>query len=146
MNHSFEHMPDPHGVFVQLKRLLDRNGRLVIRTPVATGLAWRIYGADWIQLDAPRHLFIHTKRSIEILAHAAGLTLDSAIYDSTGFQFWGSEQYRLGIALKDKRSYKHSPSHSVFSKSQIANFSKQAEDLNQRGEGDQACFYLRSAP
>jgi hypothetical protein len=143
MNHSFEHMPDPHGVFGHLRRLLDRKGWLVIRTPVATGLVWRKYGVDWIQLDAPRHRFIHTRKSIEVLARAAALVLDSVIYDSTEFQFWGSEQYRLDIPLKDKRSYNVSPSNSVFSKSQIANFSNQAEEVNRNGEGDQACFYLR---
>jgi len=143
MNHSLEHMPKPHAVFHELERLLAPDGWLVIRTPVATGAVWKRYGVDWVQLDAPRHRFIHTPRSIGVLAQGADLSVESVVYDSTEFQFWGSEQYRLDIPLEDARSYKRSPSSSPFSVSQIADFARWARDMNRSGEGDQACFYLR---
>ena len=34
---------------------------------------WDSYGVDWWELDAPRHLFVHTPASIERLAAEAGL-------------------------------------------------------------------------
>jgi SAM-dependent methyltransferase len=143
MNHSLEHMSDPESVFRELKRLLTPLGSAVIRTPVASGQAWRKYASDWVQLDAPRHLVVHTFNSIRVLAKANGLRLNEVIYDSTAFQFWGSEQYRRGIPLSDPRSYQRSARRSLFTRREIDEFSRQASELNKRGEGDQACFYLR---
>ncbi len=143
MNHSLEHIADSGFVFAELKRLLAPAGVAVIRTPVASSQAWREYGSDWVQLDAPRHLVVHTVRSIEILSTASGLSLERVAYDSTAFQFWGSEQYRRGISLTDHRSYLLSPRKSIFTRQEIDEFSRQAMELNKSGAGDQACFYLR---
>jgi hypothetical protein len=44
-----------------------------------------------VQLDCPRHLAIHTSRSMEQAAGLAGLTIAKTVYDSSAFQFWGSE-------------------------------------------------------
>jgi 2-polyprenyl-3-methyl-5-hydroxy-6-metoxy-1,4-benzoquinol methylase len=145
MNHSFEHMGDPKEAFSHARRLLADNGVIIIRTPVAESWAWRHYGADWVQLDAPRHLFVHTEKSIKTLAAAAGLQLVSITYDSTALQFWGSEQYRRGVPFTDSRSYLNSHRGSMFSRSEIRSFEHRAVELNLRGEGDQACFYLQAA-
>ena len=143
MHHSFEHMPQPREALRHVHRLL-KSGRLaLIRIPVADSVAWRRYGVDWVQLDAPRHLFLHTVRSMEILAADAGLRLERVVHDSTAFQFWGSEQYRLGVALLDPASYGKRPAASPFTRSQMRAFEREAGELNARGEGDQASFYLR---
>ena len=63
-------------------------------------------------------------------------------FDSTEFQFWGSEQYLKGISLRDKRSLAENPRKSIFSKNQIRHFVRQAVELNRNGDGDAACFYL----
>ena len=143
MNHSLEHMARPRIVFDNLRRILAPSGVAVIRTPVATSQAWREFGVDWVQLDAPRHLVVHSAKSIEVLAAGNGLSLDRVVYDSTAFQFWGSEQYRRGISLSDRRSYQLSARKSMFTQQDIDDFSRRALELNRRGEGDQACFYLR---
>jgi hypothetical protein len=72
-----------------------------------------------------------------------GLRLDSVAYDSTGFQFWGSEQYIHDIPLESERSYSKDAAHSQFSADQIAAYEAKARDLNTRRLGDQAAFYLR---
>ena len=143
MHHSFEHMPDAVDAFRNAARLLKPGGMLLVRIPVADSNAFRRYGADWVQLDAPRHLFLHTRRSVEILAAASGLALERVVHDSGAFQFWGSEQYRRGIPLRSRSSYLESPRRSVFSRAEIRQFERQAAELNARGEGDQAAFYLR---
>ena len=143
MNHSLEHMAHPRIVFDNLRRILAPSGVVVIRTPVASSQAWREYGADWVQLDAPRHLVVHSAKSIEVLAAGSGLTLDRVVYDSSAFQFWGSEQYRRGIPLMDRRSYQLSARKSIFSPQDIDDFSRRASEVNRGGEGDQASFYLR---
>lgn len=146
LHHSFEHMPDPMMAMRQLRRLLRDDGTALIRIPVASSDAWRRYGVNWVQLDAPRHLFLHTVRSIEHLAAAAGMQVADVQHDSDMFQFWGSEQYLKDIPLYDERSFERNPDRSIFSAEQLGAFKAEAARLNRLGRGDQACFYLRMAP
>lgn len=143
INHSLEHIAEPRRVFDEVKRLMTRSGVAVIRTPVASSLAWREYGSDWVQLDAPRHLVVHTVNSIAALSRASALRVEAVTHDSTAFQFWGSEQCRRDIPLMDRRSYLVSTVNSIFTRAEIDEFARRAIQLNKRGEGDQACFYLR---
>ncbi len=145
LHHAFEHMEEPLAALKQFYRLLKRNRFLLIRTPVASSFAYRKYGANWVQLDAPRHLFLHTTRSIDLLAAASGFEVSEAVFDSTEFQFWGSEQYLADIPLNDSRSYMIDSGNSLFSAEQISGFGRQAEQLNRSNEGDSACFYLYKA-
>jgi SAM-dependent methyltransferase len=144
-NHSFEHMERPLEVLRQARSLLASGGRVIISSPVASSFAWREYGVDWVQLDAPRHLFIPGVKSLEILARQAGLRVAEVEYNSTEFQFWGSEQYRAGIPLTDKRSYRRSRAGSMFTDAQIATFKRRADELNKAGDGDTASFYLEAS-
>jgi SAM-dependent methyltransferase len=145
MSHSFEHMPDPRGTLADAARVIAQNGRLLIRIPVAGKFAGREYGRDWVQLDAPRHIFLHTEESMQLLAGETGWAIEHVHYDSTAFQLWGSEQYRRDIPLDDPRSYARDPMRSAFSKSQIAAYHQEALALNRKRDGDQASFYLRRA-
>ena len=144
MHHTLEHMPDPAKVLQHIYRILKPRHYALIRIPVAS-FAFRMYGANWVQLDAPRHLFIHTVDSVRRLAEPAGFTVADVVFDSNEFQFWASEQYVNDIPLKDDRSYAVNPQQSIFKEQQIREFSDRAIELNARGEGDSACFYLYKA-
>jgi SAM-dependent methyltransferase len=141
-NHSFEHMPDPLGTLRLVSKLLSKNGLCFIRMPVASSYAWHRYGVNWVQIDAPRHFFIHSLDSVRMLAEAANLYLAQIVYDSTDFQFWASEQYMHDIPLYSDRSLCVNPSNSLFSQWQIEHFKQWAQQLNTAGQGDQAAFYL----
>ena len=104
LHHSFEHMHNPVYVLKELHRLLKPDRFVLIRIPVASSYAWETFRENWIQLDAPRPLFLHTVKSMNLLAEQTGFELEEIVFDSTEFQFWGSEQYRRGISLRDKRS------------------------------------------
>jgi SAM-dependent methyltransferase len=135
LHHAFEHMADPLAVLRRLKELLAPGGHVLIRIPVADSYAWKHYGTDWVQLDAPRHFFLHTRKSMQQLADQSGLELTQAVSDSTEFQFIGSERYRAGLALND-------PAH-PFTAAQLKGFRKQARLLNAQGRGDTGTFLLR---
>lgn len=143
LNHSIEHMNDQHAAVSNIHRLLDEGCLALLRLPIAGGYAWKTYGTDWVQLDAPRHLYLHTRKSMDILAREAGLAVEEVVYDGTAFQFWGSEQYRRDIPLLDERSYGVNPDRSGFSAEQLERYNRLATELNGKGEADQACFYLR---
>ncbi|HZH96979.1 MAG TPA: class I SAM-dependent methyltransferase [Flavisolibacter sp.] len=134
MHHAFEHMNEPLQVLKGINRLLLPGGHLIVRIPVAGSYAWRKYGVNWVQLDAPRHFYLHTQKSIKLLSEESGFQLKDVQYDSYDLQFTGSEKYLMGLALVDPQD--------PFTEEQKASFKKEAEKLNVAGEGDAACFYL----
>ncbi|MCG6917142.1 MAG: class I SAM-dependent methyltransferase, partial [Deltaproteobacteria bacterium] len=143
LHHSFEHMPDPQRTLGLISQILKPNRTVLIRIPVACSHGWRHYGINWVELDAPRHLFLHTEESMNILARGANFDVIEVGYDSTAFQFWGSEQYCRDIPLQDRRSYAVNPKVSIFTKEKIRSFEARAQELNSKRDGSRACFYLR---
>ncbi|MEA5115714.1 MAG: class I SAM-dependent methyltransferase [Geobacteraceae bacterium] len=143
LNHSLEHMPDPHKAFQLLGQKLSDNGLLLIRIPVVSSFAWEKYKTSWFKLDAPRHFYLHSFKSICLLARSHGFQIVDLRYDSTGKQFWASEQYLKGIHYLADNSYRNNPHDSMFNQSQIYRFEEMAQELNAKRKGDQACFYLR---
>lgn len=142
-NHSFEHMDDPLTIIIHANKLLAKGKYLLIRIPVADSFAFKHYRENWCSLDAPRHLFIHTKESIKILAEKSGFEIVEIDYDSRSWQMWGSEQYSKDIPLINERSFYVNPDRSIFTKNQISEFEEKTKELNIKGEGDQAEFYLK---
>lgn len=143
-NHSFEHLQQQRTVLNKARTLLADDGIISVAIPV-TGFAWRKYGVNWVQLDAPRHFYIHSRKSIHILAHLSGLKVVDTIYNSGEFQFWGSEQYLKGIPLTAENSCWVKRETSIFSSSQMEEYCKLAQELNHRSDGDQAIFIMKNA-
>ncbi len=142
--HSLEHMPDPARALRLAREHLASAGRILVRIPVADGFASRRYGGQWVQLDAPRHLFVPSVDGIRRLAARAGLDVSDLVWDSNAFQFWGSEQYRLGIPLTDPRSAVNAD-QSLFTAEQMAQWRAEARSLNERGQGDTISVVLTAA-
>ena len=145
MHHSFEHMAEPYAVLAEARRLLAPGGSLLLRIPLCSSEAFRVYGADWIQLDAPRHFYLHSDKSLRLLAERSGFQVASVAYDSTAYQFWGSEQNRRNIALNAPSSYAVDKGASSFTQADMDAFEAKARELNARADSDQACFMLRAA-
>jgi len=142
-NHSFEHVLEQYEVLEKAYELLKPGGVCMIRVPTVTSWAWRTYAENWVQLDAPRHLFLHSIKSMHTLSEQVGFKLDNVVYDSFAFQRWGSEQYQKDIALHDENSYAVNPDKSIFSKADIEEFDSHSKELNESKSGDQAAFYLK---
>ena len=142
-HHAFEHIPNPAETLKTISEMLNPDGRCIIRIPTVSSYAWNHYGVKWVQLDAPRHFFLHSLKSMELLAQEAGLSIEKTIYDSTDFQFWGSEQYLKDIPLFDDRSYGVNPDKSIFSPQDIKGFRKKAAELNAANNGDSCGFILK---
>ena len=128
--HSLEHMPIE--MLQMASAHLKPNGICVVCIPVL-GWAWKNYGTHWAQLDAPRHFFLHTRKSFTMLANQSGFAVERVIYDSTEFQFWASESYQRGVPLSEMSK----PSHL-----QGRRMRNLAASLNSNQQGDTAQFYL----
>lgn len=142
MHHVFEHMEEPINELTKAYKLLKNNGYLMIRIPVVSN-AWSIYHRDWVQLDAPRHFFIHTEKSISIMAKEVGFTVTDVVYDSNSMQFWGSELYKKDIPLINDITKEFMDPYDFLSPDEIDSFEQSAKELNKNNKGDQAIFYLQ---
>ncbi len=135
LHHSFEHMDNPELTLNHLRKCLDDDGTILIRVPIADSYAWKEYQENWVQIDSPRHYFLHTVSGMKILTERCGLRIDKIIYDSFSLQYWGSELYKAGKTLKEGPS--QFPGH------QIKKWDLQAANNNNNQDGDQACFYIK---
>ncbi|MBK7104716.1 MAG: class I SAM-dependent methyltransferase [Ignavibacteriae bacterium] len=142
LNHSFEHIINPEEVLEKINTLLKTNGSVLIRIPVSNSASWKKYGANWVALDPPRHIYLHNANTIKILSEKFGFKFSHVIYDSSEYQFVGSEQYLKDIPMFSENSFYKNPQKSIFSSEQIKQFKIDAEKLNCSNEGDAACFYL----
>jgi len=142
-NHSFEHISDQLQTLIKVYKLLSEDGVCLIRMPIKTEYFWNCYGINWVQIDAPRHFFLHTLKSFELLVKKSGMSIQDIVFDSTEFQFWGSEQYKRDISLNSENSYSINPKKSIFTLSEIEEFKKIAKELNTKEQGDQAAFFYK---
>ncbi|MCL5282300.1 MAG: class I SAM-dependent methyltransferase [Planctomycetes bacterium] len=145
LHHSLEHIADQSGTLQRVSALLADDGVCLIRIPTVSSYAWEYYRENWFGSEPPRHLFLHSVKSITLLAERAGLHLAHTIYDSTAFQFWAAEQKHRGIPLMSERSYFVNHRRSIFSRADIRTFKRKARQLNSEGRGDQAAFYFVKA-
>ena len=136
LHHSFEHMENPLQALRDIHRLLDAGGVVLLRTPNANSYAWRHYGANWFQLDAPRHLFIPSVKGLNGLAEMAGFAVCNEFFDSTYEQFVFSEKYSRNIPLGE-------PDTVTYGTHKVRALADKARELNDAMDGDQAGFILR---
>jgi hypothetical protein len=116
---------------------------IMIRIPVKTDYIWDMFGIKWGSLDAPRHFYLHTQKSMEIIAARNKFSIEKVLFDSGSYQFYSSEQIIRDIPLRSANSYYMNKKSSLFSRSEIRGFVKKAEELNKNHQGDCACFYLK---
>lgn len=149
LHHSFEHMNNPDLVFKSIKRLLVDDGVCVLRIPVSDCDAFEEYLENWAQLDAPRHEFLYTNKSIDFLAFKNKLKVEKIIDDSGIFQYVVSEQYRRGVPLISDESYyrpliKKIFNKNLFTKVEMELMKQKALKSKQESRGDQRTYYLKN--
>jgi len=134
-HHSFEHINNPHLELQAIYKKLKDNGTLIIRVPVCDSYAFRHYKNNWVQLDAPRHYFLYTKKSMQILSKDNGFNVFDFHCDSNSFQFVGSECYLRNKPLSDSKD--------LFTVDEMKIWEEKSKELNQVQDGDSVCFYLK---
>lgn len=139
-HHVFEHVSDPLENLLKVRELLADTGVCILRMPTVSSYAWKHYRTNWVQLDAPRHFFLHSIKSVQHLAAQAGLRLVKIEYDSTYKQFADSERYIADQSLRQERP----KGFFRFLQRKIKKhrFIKLARKMNIANLGDQAAFFL----
>lgn len=136
---SFEHVTDPHEVFHSLERLLAPGGNIYISIPVFPNIAFDMFGTSWYQIDAPRHICLHSQKSIRLLAEKYGFDIIKEEWNSDNNQIFRSFLYSKGISF-----YEQQPEviKFYFSGDELSQMSKASAHANKNQYGDHALFIL----
>lgn len=143
LHHSLEHIPDQLETIKQIASHLTTNGICAIRIPVVSSSTWERYRTNWVEMDPPRHLYLHSVKSMKLLAERTNLEIFSIQCDSTDFEFYGSETYLRDIHLMHENSPWLNSRSTLFSKEERDEFRQWAKAAIERGDGGRATFYLR---
>ncbi len=142
LTHVLEHVPDPIATLEAVAGLLSPNGVCRIEVPVTDCEARDVYGADWVEIDAPRHLHIPSRRAMAILARRLGLEIYRSHPAGSGFEFWGSEMYRRQITLADDVRRIYRDPRNIFSDDELREFDDRAAAAAARGRSGRERFYM----
>jgi SAM-dependent methyltransferase len=142
-HHVLEHLAGQLEALKLAKERLNIGGQILVRIPLSDSKTALEYGEKWVQLDAPRHFFLHTRKSMEIAAEKSGLRIAKVQYDSEEFQFIGSELYlRTNMSLQEFYADYEANYKKHFQPNDEQKFRERAALLNIEQNGDQAGFCL----
>jgi len=139
-HHSFEHIPDPLETLLAMKKCLNPGGVAIITIPAAEDL-YREYQDSFYGIQTPQHFFLHSIRSMEILAERSGLLLEKIHRDATNISSWYkySELFRRGMTnneiTKNIDSY--------FSTAELKKFDALERQCLAQNKGDNVTFIYR---
>lgn len=139
MSDSFEHVSDPLEVLKSARRLLKEEGVLYMTIPTYPNIAFERYGPHWYQLDAPRHLFLHSKESLEWLAKNSGMFVFDRKYNSNAAQFIRSYFYQHEIPYYEQEKLLGQ----YFSGEEFQQLERESAAYNEKEYGDHMEVYLR---
>ncbi len=93
LNNVLEHVQDPIETLIYCRRLLKNNGKIIVNIPSSSSLNYKIFGKNWVSLDTPRHTFIFSNKTMEIVCKKAGLKIKKITDKSEPFTIIGSLFY-----------------------------------------------------
>ncbi len=140
MSDSFEHMTDPEEALKSAAKLIKDDGVIEMGIPTYPNVAFELFGPHWYQIDAPRHITLHSRKSIEYLADKAGLEVAAYQYNSNCAQMLRSFFYEHGVPFNDITSELVSR---FFDQKNIEEFTAKSTECNEKGYGDHMNVILR---
>ena len=139
MANSFEHVTNPEKVLRKAMRLLKDDGHIWMSIPVFPNIAFEMFETHWYQLDAPRHIFLHSLESIKYLANKCGLFISEYKYDSDPRQVIVSFFYQHNVFYNRINT---ELVEQYFTDAEIGRMIELSEKANQNEKGDHAIFLL----
>ena len=103
---------------------------------------WERFGTAWWELDPPRHLWVHTQASLEILAGRAGLVARSTS-SGTRATSRSSRASRSAAMSRGGSAGRGIGTRAGFDADTIAEYKALIAELNRDGRAGRAGFYFR---
>lgn len=91
--HVIEHVPYPIKLMKKLRSLLTPKGIIVFATPNINSMGYKISQAKWYHTDAPRHVILYSKKSLEMLTSLTSTKIVKIMSDKYEFPldlFWST--------------------------------------------------------
>ena len=145
LHHSLEHVVDPAESLRHVRRLLDPDGRALVRMPVAGSYGWRTYREHWIGIEPPRHLVIPSVEGMRLLAAQANLEIESIVYDTSGACYALSELWSDDRTFPAPRRPWTRRAIEMCGAERVAEINRLARHNDEARDGDTAAYYLRPA-
>lgn len=95
LNHSFEHINNPHETLAEIRRILKKDGKLMIGVPNINSLNALIFKQYWYYLGAPVHTFNYSNKTLPLLLEKHGFKNIHVNYNSNYGGLLGSIQIYL---------------------------------------------------
>jgi 2-polyprenyl-3-methyl-5-hydroxy-6-metoxy-1,4-benzoquinol methylase len=98
LSHVLEHVHDPRALLKSIRDLLKPGGLLWLDTPNITSVGCRLFGANWLGLDPPRHLVLFNHPTLRSLLESLGFTVIRRFsrFEVCGLTFGMSERIANG--------------------------------------------------
>ena len=99
--HVIEHLDDSGMCLTLIYKKLKKGGKVIIGTPNAASLVARIFKGYWYNLDAPRHLYLFSPKTLTMLMRKN--KCESRVIEFSSAGGWvGSMQYVLEEVLQKR--------------------------------------------
>ena len=95
LNHVLEHINNPNETLGEIKRIIKKDGVLIIGVPNTHSIAFKIFRRNWYQLDVPRHIINYSEENLNFLLNKNGFKVKNVRYNSRPSQFAVSLMYLL---------------------------------------------------
>lgn len=96
--HVFEHLDKPYEYLSYAKKLLQKDGIIIISTPNTESMGFKFGQKSWFHLDTPRHLFLYNKASLNYILNRTGFAVNeikNEYYDYYTDLFWSFRKSKL---------------------------------------------------
>ncbi|PLX28274.1 hypothetical protein C0581_02970 [Candidatus Parcubacteria bacterium] len=102
LNQVLEHLSDSHMALDNVSDTLKQGGVLYINTPNHDSFVAKLFKTYWYNLDAPRHMFIFSPKSLQKILEGKGFDVHRVYTSSSTSGFTGSLEYFLrdGLGLR----------------------------------------------
>lgn len=97
MWHVLEHLPDPGVVLAAAAAKLEPGGVLALGTPNPDSLQFRVLGARWAHVDAPRHLALVPLDALSAQAATLGLRRVAVTTSDPSGRHWNRFGWEYGL-------------------------------------------------
>ncbi len=75
-SHVLEHLVAPERFLERIRKVLPKDGRLIILVPSAGSLGLRLFGLSWRGFDVPRHLRVYSKDGLVAQLRRSGWVIE----------------------------------------------------------------------